>query len=85
MNVVLDFDAAMRAFLAYWAALVPAERAALARAQEYDDVFAAAVQLKHALQAPLMTGPPHHRVLSRGAPGSHALADLVSDSESCSG
>ena len=75
---------AVNRFLWSWTGTTDAGRAALTSMPEYDDAFDAAVQLKHALQAPLMTGPPHHRVLSRGTPGSHALADLVSDSDSCS-
>lgn len=76
---------AVKRFLWSWAGLSDAGRAALTSWPEYDHAFDAAVHLKHVLQAPLMTGPPHHRVLSRGAPGSHPLDDTVSDSGSCSG
>lgn len=75
---------AVNRFLWSWTGTTDAGRVALTGMPEYDDAFDAAVQLKHALQAPLMTGPTHHRILSRGAPGSHPLDDAVSDAGSCS-
>ncbi|RYF10323.1 MAG: hypothetical protein EOO40_05385 [Deltaproteobacteria bacterium] len=74
MQALLRLEDAMDDFLAAWRCTGRAERTAAARTGAYRNAFATAVTVRHALQEPLMTGPPNHRVLCTRVLDSHPLA-----------